>query len=102
MTNDETAAAITAGQQIADEEVDAGADLLIAGDMGIGNTTAAAVRRRDRCRAGRGGRFGTGIDDAGWARKTAAVRDAPVSGAPSALPDPVGLLRQPAALTWPR
>ncbi|WP_234777200.1 nicotinate-nucleotide--dimethylbenzimidazole phosphoribosyltransferase, partial [Mycobacterium tuberculosis] len=43
LTNDETAAAITAGQQIADEEVDAGADLLIAGDMGIGNTTAAAV-----------------------------------------------------------
>src|SRR6476661_1284246 len=28
---------------IADEEVDAGADLLIAGDMGIGNTTASTV-----------------------------------------------------------
>ncbi len=43
LTEDETVRAIAAGQRIADEEVDAGADLLIAGDMGIGNTTAAAV-----------------------------------------------------------
>ncbi|NKE29623.1 nicotinate-nucleotide--dimethylbenzimidazole phosphoribosyltransferase, partial [Mycobacterium tuberculosis] len=78
LTNDETAAAITAGQQIADEEVDAGADLLIAGDMGIGNTTAAAVlvaALTDAEPVAVVG-FGTGIDDAGWARKTAAVRDA--------------------------
>ena len=32
-----------AGQAIADEEIDGGADLLIAGDMGIGNTTPATV-----------------------------------------------------------
>src|SRR5246127_5555666 len=43
LTDDETAAAIAAGRDIADEEVDSGADLLIAGDMGIGNTTAAGV-----------------------------------------------------------
>jgi len=97
LTDDETAAAIAAGQQIADEEVDGGADLLIAGDMGIGNTTAAAVlvaAMTDAEPVAVVG-FGTGIDDAGWARKTAAVRDAlfrvqkelPVS------PDPVGLLR---------
>jgi nicotinate-nucleotide--dimethylbenzimidazole phosphoribosyltransferase len=94
LTNDQTAAAIAAGQQIADEEVDAGADLLIAGDMGIGNTTAAAVLVAALTNAepvavvG----FGTGIDDAGWARKTAAVRDALFRVQP-VLPDPVGLLR---------
>ncbi|MGI9125773.1 MAG: nicotinate-nucleotide--dimethylbenzimidazole phosphoribosyltransferase, partial [Mycobacterium sp.] len=35
--------AVQAGRRIADEEVDSGADLLIAGDMGIGNTTAATT-----------------------------------------------------------
>src|SRR6201992_4070819 len=76
LTAEETARAIAAGQRIADEEVDAGADLLIAGDMGIGNTTAAAVLVAALTNAepvvvvG----FGTGIDDAGWARQTGAVR----------------------------
>ena len=94
LTDDETARAITAGQRIADEEVDAGADLLIAGDIGIGNTTPAAVLVAAMTNAepvavvG----FGTGIDDAGWARKTAAVRDA-LFRTRSVLPDPVGLLR---------
>ncbi|MGB9303687.1 MAG: nicotinate-nucleotide--dimethylbenzimidazole phosphoribosyltransferase, partial [Mycobacterium sp.] len=78
LTDEETAAAIEAGKRIADEEVDAGADLLIAGDMGIGNTTAAAVlvaAMTDAEPVAVVG-FGTGIDDAGWSRKTAAVRDA--------------------------
>ncbi len=94
LTDAETVAAIAAGRTIADEEVDAGADLLIAGDMGIGNTTAAAVLVAALTNAepvavvG----FGTGIDDAGWARKTAAVRDA-LFRARLVLPDPVGLLR---------
>jgi nicotinate-nucleotide--dimethylbenzimidazole phosphoribosyltransferase len=94
LTDEETARAIAAGQHIADEEVDAGADLLIAGDMGIGNTTAAAVLVAALTNAepvavvG----FGTGIDDAGWARKTAAVRDA-LFRTRLVLPDPVGLLR---------
>jgi nicotinate-nucleotide--dimethylbenzimidazole phosphoribosyltransferase len=94
LTAEETAQAIAAGQAIADEEVDAGADLLIAGDMGIGNTTAAAVLVAALTNAepvvvvG----FGTGIDDAGWARKTAAVRDA-LFRARQLLSDPVGLLR---------
>ncbi|MCV7195835.1 nicotinate-nucleotide--dimethylbenzimidazole phosphoribosyltransferase [Mycobacterium angelicum] len=94
LTEDETAAAIAAGQQIADEEVDAGADLLIAGDMGIGNTTAAAVlvaALTDAEPVAVVG-FGTGIDDAGWTRKTAAVRDALFRARP-VLPNPVGLLR---------
>ena len=78
LTDDEAAAAIEAGRRIADEEVDAGADLLIAGDMGIGNTTAATTliaALTDSEPVAVVGR-GTGIDDAGWARKTAAVRDA--------------------------
>jgi nicotinate-nucleotide--dimethylbenzimidazole phosphoribosyltransferase len=94
LSDGETVAAIAAGRAIADEEVDGGADLLIAGDMGIGNTTAAAVLVAALTTAepvavvG----FGTGIDDAAWARKTAAVRDA-LFRARLVLPDPVGLLR---------
>jgi len=78
LSPDEAVAAIEAGRRIADEEVDAGADLLIAGDMGIGNTTAATALIAALTGAepvvavGRG----TGIDDAAWSRKTAAVRDA--------------------------
>lgn len=75
---DEAIAAIDAGRRIADDEVDGGADLLIAGDMGIGNTTAATaliaalIGTEPVAAVGRG----TGIDDAAWSRKTAAVRDA--------------------------
>ncbi len=89
----ETAAAIEAGQRIADEEVDAGADILIAGDMGIGNSTpstvlvAALTESEPVVAVG----YGTGIDDAGWARKTAALRDA-LYRARTVLPDPVALL----------
>ncbi|MGE5696358.1 MAG: nicotinate-nucleotide--dimethylbenzimidazole phosphoribosyltransferase [Candidatus Sericytochromatia bacterium] len=78
LTADEAHAAVEAGRRVADEEVDAGADLLIAGDMGIGNTTAATALVAAIAGAepvaviGRG----TGIDDAGWMRKTAAVRNA--------------------------
>ncbi|MFY9807699.1 MAG: nicotinate-nucleotide--dimethylbenzimidazole phosphoribosyltransferase, partial [Pseudonocardiaceae bacterium] len=43
LTDAEVTQALAAGVAIADEEVDRGADLLIAGDMGIGNTTPAAV-----------------------------------------------------------
>lgn len=94
LTDEETSRAIASGQQIADDEVDAGADLLIAGDMGIGNTTPAAVliaALTDAEPVAVVG-YGSGIDDAGWARKTAAVRDA-LYRARSVLPDPVGLLR---------
>lgn len=78
LTRDEVEAAFAAGVAIADEEVDAGADLLIPGDMGIGNTTPAAaliglLGSRD---AGAVTGRGTGIDDEAWMRKAAAVRDA--------------------------
>ncbi|CAI9415130.1 nicotinate-nucleotide--dimethylbenzimidazole phosphoribosyltransferase [Nocardioides sp. T2.26MG-1] len=43
LTAEETRAALEAGAAVAGEEIDAGADLLISGDMGIGNTTPAAA-----------------------------------------------------------
>jgi nicotinate-nucleotide--dimethylbenzimidazole phosphoribosyltransferase len=94
LSADEGAAAVEAGRQIADEEVDAGADLLIAGDMGIGNTTAATAliaALADSEPVSVVGR-GTGIDDEGWSRKTAAVRDA-LFRARGLSADPLGLLR---------
>lgn len=78
LRREEAEAAFEAGRRIADEEIDGGADLLIPGDMGIGNTTVAATLVAAVCGlepvvvVGRG----TGIDDDGWARKVAAVRDA--------------------------
>jgi nicotinate-nucleotide--dimethylbenzimidazole phosphoribosyltransferase len=95
LTHQQTLDAIDAGRQIADQEADSGADLLIAGDMGIGNTTAATVLTAALTGvepvAAVG--YGTGIDDAGWARKTAAVRDALFRAEP-ALPDQVALLQR--------
>lgn len=90
----EVLGAIAAGRRIADEEIDGGADLLIAGDMGIGNTTPTAVLVaaltgvEPSALVGRG----TGVDDLGWSRKTAAVRDA-LYRASSAARDPVKLLQ---------
>ncbi|MCE2532200.1 MAG: nicotinate-nucleotide--dimethylbenzimidazole phosphoribosyltransferase, partial [Acidimicrobiia bacterium] len=43
MTVEEAAAAVEVGARTAGELVDGGADCLIGGDMGIGNTTAAAA-----------------------------------------------------------
>ncbi|MFL6141241.1 MAG: nicotinate-nucleotide--dimethylbenzimidazole phosphoribosyltransferase [Labedaea sp.] len=92
LTEDLVAAELAAGRAVADQEVDAGADLLVAGDMGIGNTTPASVLiaaltgTEPVAVIGRG----SGIDDDAWMRKAAAVRDAlrrarPVSANPVAL-----------------
>ena len=84
LTRAECEQALLAGIRIADEEIDAGADLLIPGDMGIGNTTPAAVIVGLLCAvdpASVVGR-GTGIDDNTWMRKTAAIRDAMRRGRP--------------------
>ncbi|MET3859621.1 nicotinate-nucleotide--dimethylbenzimidazole phosphoribosyltransferase [Dietzia sp. 2505] len=95
LSPDEVRAAIAAGRRIADEEVDSGADLLIAGDLGIGNTTPATVitclvtGHEPVELVGRG----TGIDDVGWMRKTAAIRDA-MFRASGDLRDPVAMLRR--------
>ena len=71
MTDDELVAALAAGWT----SVDPAADLLVVGEMGIGNTTAAAaisaaIYGGDASSwTGRG----TGVDDDGLARKTEAV-----------------------------
>lgn len=94
LTADEVAAALAAGRAVADEEIDAGADLLVVGDMGIGNTTPATVliaTLTDTEPVAAVGR-GTGVDDHGWMRKVAAIRDAMRRARPVAR-EPVELLR---------
>ncbi|MEM6896801.1 MAG: nicotinate-nucleotide--dimethylbenzimidazole phosphoribosyltransferase [Pseudomonadota bacterium] len=54
--------------------VDAGADMVVTGEMGIGNTTAAAAIATALYGGDWVGR-GTGVDDAGLARKSAVVAD---------------------------
>ncbi|MBP2334366.1 nicotinate-nucleotide--dimethylbenzimidazole phosphoribosyltransferase [Saccharothrix coeruleofusca] len=93
LTLDEAERAVEVGRRVVDDEVDGGADLLIAGDMGIGNTTpssvliAALTGAEPVAVVGRG----TGVDDRGWMRKTAAIRDA-LRRARPVLGDPVRLL----------
>lgn len=93
MTADEAARAFDLGRTIADQEIDSGADLLIAGDMGIGNTTPASalVGLLTNNDASSVTGHGTGIDDTTWMRKVAAVRDAMRRGRPHK-GDPIALL----------
>lgn len=78
MSQEQLRHAIEVGKRIADEEIDAGADFLMAGDLGIGNTSPSAViiglltNHEPVVVTGRG----SGIDDEGWKRKVAVVRDA--------------------------
>lgn len=88
MTEAEVVAALATGW----DAVDPKADLLVTGEMGIGNTTAAAavaaaVLGGDA--AGWTGR-GTGVDDAGLARKTEAVAKGLALHLPT---DPLNALR---------
>jgi nicotinate-nucleotide--dimethylbenzimidazole phosphoribosyltransferase len=78
MTEDELTAALDVGARCAGEAIQRGAQLLIAGDMGIANTTAAAClicAFTDTLPEQVVGR-GTGVDDAGLARKREVVTDA--------------------------
>ncbi|HET8959395.1 nicotinate-nucleotide--dimethylbenzimidazole phosphoribosyltransferase [Nocardioides sp.] len=90
----ETAAALGAGAAIADEEIDAGCDLLVPGDMGIGNTTVAAtlVGAALELDASQVVGRGTGIDDATWRGKHAIV-EAALARSRAHGDDPVALLR---------
>jgi nicotinate-nucleotide--dimethylbenzimidazole phosphoribosyltransferase len=75
MTDSELTAALEVGARCASEAVQRGAQLLIAGDMGIANTTAAAClicAFTDATPEQIVGR-GTGVDDAGLARKREVV-----------------------------
>lgn len=78
MSVEETLAAVGAGIEIVESEIAQGLDLVATGDMGIGNTTAssaivAAITGRPVPEVtGRG----TGVDDAAWHRKVAAIERA--------------------------
>lgn len=60
MTREEAAAAVEVGGRIAGELVESGADCLIGGDMGIGNTTAAAALIGAACGRAAGDVTGSG------------------------------------------
>lgn len=88
MTGAETLTALRTGW----EAVDAQAEALVVGEMGIGNTTVAAALAAALF-GGRGADWvgrGTGVDDAGLARKAAAV-DAGLARH-SGLTDPLAIL----------
>jgi nicotinate-nucleotide--dimethylbenzimidazole phosphoribosyltransferase len=78
MTRAQAETAIVAGARLALDAIDAGADLVATGDMGIANTTAASAITAVVTGAspedvtGRG----TGVDDDGWRRKVDAIRRA--------------------------
>lgn len=93
LTAEEGERALEAGARIAEEEVDAGADLLVLGDMGIGNTTpsaalvAAALGLSAQEVTGRG----AGMDDEGVTRKAQVVQQA-LDRAGERVADPVDRL----------
>ena len=86
MTRAQAVEAVEAGAALAEEAIATGADLIGTGEMGIGNTTAASAITAAITGApadavtGRG----TGVDDAGRARKVAVVRRALEVNAPDA------------------
>jgi nicotinate-nucleotide--dimethylbenzimidazole phosphoribosyltransferase len=94
MSREEAARAALAGAGVAEELVESGGvDLLVTGDMGIGNTTPAAclvAAFTDRSAKDVTGR-GTGIDDATFELKTGVVERALELHSPDP-GDPVGTL----------
>lgn len=78
MTREETLALILAGAALAERAIDAGADFVVPGEMGIGNTTPAAALTARLLKldpaevTGRG----TGVDDERLAHKVDVVRGA--------------------------
>ncbi len=78
MTRNEAVAAIEAGIQVAQDEIAAGAKLLLTGDMGIGNTTpsAAITALITGLPVSQVTGMGTGVGLAGWRRKCAVIEGA--------------------------
>lgn len=78
MTPDDTQTLILAGAALARRAIQDGADLIVPGEMGIGNTTPAAAltARLLHVDAAQVTGRGTGVDDAGLARKLSAVQEA--------------------------
>lgn len=78
LSADEVERALAVGAAVAAEEIAAGAQLLISGDMGIGNTTpsAALIAAAYGLPASEVTGRGTGVDDAGLAHKTTLIQRA--------------------------
>ncbi len=78
MSTEEVQQALNVGRDAAQRAIASGATLLIAGDMGIGNTTpsAALICRLSGHSVDRIVGRGTGVDDAGLALKRQVVADA--------------------------
>ncbi|MFH8684769.1 nicotinate-nucleotide--dimethylbenzimidazole phosphoribosyltransferase [Streptomyces lydicus] len=79
LTAEEAEAAFRAGMSLADEEADAGTDVVVLGDLSVGGTTAASTLIAALCGTDASvvtGRGGAPIDDLAWMRKCAAIRDA--------------------------
>lgn len=93
MSPAEVRRALDVGAQVAAEEIEAGAQLLISGDMGIGNTTPAAalVAAALGLPAGEVTGVGTGIDEATLAHKQQVVQQA-LNRAADRAEDPVATL----------
>jgi nicotinate-nucleotide--dimethylbenzimidazole phosphoribosyltransferase len=93
MTTAEAQAALDAGAAVASEEIAAGAQLLVSGDMGIGNTTPAAalIAASLGMPAAEVTGRGTGVDEAGLARKIDVVQAA-VDRAGDRVDDPLETL----------
>jgi nicotinate-nucleotide--dimethylbenzimidazole phosphoribosyltransferase len=75
MSREQALAAVLAGAEVVAAEAKQGLDILVPGDMGIGNTTPSAAIAASILGKSAGevvGR-GTGVDDAGWQRKVQAV-----------------------------
>ncbi len=93
MAPDQAELAIVTGIDVIEAEIERGLDLVATGDMGIGNTSAssaivAAVTGKPVADVtGRG----TGVDDAGWRRKVAAVEQALAVNRPNTA-DPLHVL----------
>lgn len=94
MTRDEALQALGTGIRIAEELADAGYELIVTGDMGIGNTTASAclIAHFTGLPAAEITGRGTGIDDAMLSHKTAIVAQAVARIAADA--DPVDVLAE--------
>lgn len=78
LTADEAEQAFRTGMAVADEEADAGTDLVVLGDLSVGGTTAAGTLIAALCGTDASvvtGRGGGEIDDLAWMRKCAAIRD---------------------------
>jgi nicotinate-nucleotide--dimethylbenzimidazole phosphoribosyltransferase len=93
MTHDEARRAVEVGIEVARDLVAAGHRCLVAGDMGIANTTASAAliaAFTGRPVADVTGR-GTGVDEQTWRRKVTVVTDA-LADRPPDLADPLGTM----------